>query len=224
MRKMRLCFSKTGTAVYISHLDLMRTFQRAFLRAELPVRHTEGFNPHAFVSIALPLSVGFSSVCELLDFDLEDETPVESVPGRLNCALPDGIRVSGCYASQRPIRDLMYIAFDIQLIYDNGIPENAGKDLDILFAQGNLTVLKKSKKRKKAGKETEVNIAPLIQRISFAEENGILHCSAVLRAQDPGLNPRYLIKVIETYAPALAPDFSRYHRNSVYDRDLLRFF
>ena len=57
----RLLFSKTGRAKYISHLDLMRTFQRAFFRSGIQIRHTEGFNPHPFVSIALPLSVGYSS-------------------------------------------------------------------------------------------------------------------------------------------------------------------
>ena len=57
----RLLFSKTGRAKYISHLDLMRTFQRAFARAGIAIKHTEGFNPHPFVSIALPLSVGYSS-------------------------------------------------------------------------------------------------------------------------------------------------------------------
>ena len=66
MAEHRLLFSKTGRARYISHLDLMRTFQRAFFRADIPIKHTEGFNPHAFVSIALPLSVGFSSECEIL--------------------------------------------------------------------------------------------------------------------------------------------------------------
>ena len=55
----RLLFSKTGRAKYISHLDLMRTFQRAFFRSGIQIRHTEGFNPHPFVSIALPLSVGY---------------------------------------------------------------------------------------------------------------------------------------------------------------------
>ena len=49
----RLLFSKTGRAKYISHLDLMRTFQRAFARAGIQIKHTEGFNPHPFVSIAL---------------------------------------------------------------------------------------------------------------------------------------------------------------------------
>ena len=66
----RLRFSKTGRAKYISHLDLMRTFQRAFLRAGIEITHTEGFNPHAFVSIPLPLSVGFASQFEVLEFEL----------------------------------------------------------------------------------------------------------------------------------------------------------
>ena len=70
MPKHRLAFSKADTAKYISHLDLMRTFQRAFLRAGLPIKHTEGFNPHAFVSIPLPLSVGYSSACEVLECEL----------------------------------------------------------------------------------------------------------------------------------------------------------
>ena len=58
MPKHRLAFSKADTAKFISHLDLMRTFQRSFLRAGIAIKHTEGFNPHAFVSIPLPLSVG----------------------------------------------------------------------------------------------------------------------------------------------------------------------
>ena len=53
----RLLFEKKGSAVWISHLDLMRLFQRAFKRADLPLKHTQGFNPRPSVSIALPLSV-----------------------------------------------------------------------------------------------------------------------------------------------------------------------
>ena len=54
----RLLFEKKGSAVWISHLDLMRLFQRAFKRADLALKHTQGFNPRPSVSIALPLSVG----------------------------------------------------------------------------------------------------------------------------------------------------------------------
>ena len=81
----RLLFEKTGNAVWISHLDLMRVFQRAFKRAGLPLTHTQGFNPRPSVSIALPLSVGVESRCELLDFDLEGEkVPNDQILERLN--------------------------------------------------------------------------------------------------------------------------------------------
>ena len=71
---LRALFQKTGNAVYLSHLDLMRLFQRAFKRAGLPLTHTQGFNPRPSVSIALPLSLGVESQCELLDFELETDT------------------------------------------------------------------------------------------------------------------------------------------------------
>ena len=56
--KLRLRFEKSGRAVYISHLDLMRTMQRTFKRAGYALKHSEGFNPHPIISILLPLSVG----------------------------------------------------------------------------------------------------------------------------------------------------------------------
>ena len=92
----RLLFAKTGRARYISHLDLMRTFQRAFFRAGVPLKHTEGFNPHPFISIALPLSVGYSSQCEILEFVLLDGVSRDEVAGRLTAVMPEGIIVHSC--------------------------------------------------------------------------------------------------------------------------------
>ena len=88
----RLLFSKTADAVWMSHLDLMRLFQRAFKRAGLPLTHTQGFNPRPSVSIALPLSVGVESNCEILDFELEgQQISCEEMFERLQGALVDGV-------------------------------------------------------------------------------------------------------------------------------------
>ena len=85
---LRALFEKKGQAVWISHLDLMRLFQRAFKRAGLALTHTQGYNPRPSVSIALPLSVGVQSHCELLDFELEGEAiPCNEIKERLNSAL-----------------------------------------------------------------------------------------------------------------------------------------
>lgn len=111
MPKHRLAFSKADTAKYISHLDLMRTFQRAFLRAGLPIKHTEGFNPHAFVSIPLPLSVGYSSACEVLECELLGEVDRDTVPARMTAALPAGITVHRCYEAARPVKELCWVNY-----------------------------------------------------------------------------------------------------------------
>ena len=123
---LRLLFSKTGNAVWISHLDLMRLFQRAFQRAGLPLTHTKGFNPRPSVSIALPMSVGVSSVCELLDFSLDgQEVPCLEIRDRLNGALVSGIRILDVYPDGGKLKNLAWMDCRLRLEYDEGLPENA---------------------------------------------------------------------------------------------------
>lgn len=93
MPELRFRFEKRGRAAYLSHLDVMRTFQRAFIRAGLRLRHSEGFNPHPKMSIALPLQLGCESVCEVLDVSLLDGEENIDMLSALNAALPEGIRV-----------------------------------------------------------------------------------------------------------------------------------
>ena len=98
MDKLRLRFKKTGRAVYISHLDLMDTIQRAFSRAEYGLKYSEGFNPRPQISIALPLSVGTGSVCEVMDFKLRCETALDDFPQRLTAAMPEAARAAASAA------------------------------------------------------------------------------------------------------------------------------
>ena len=73
MRNVRVWFKKEGTAKYISHLDLNRNMLRIIHMAKLPIWYTEGFNPHPFITFALPLSLGFSGLRESMDFKLLDD-------------------------------------------------------------------------------------------------------------------------------------------------------
>lgn len=93
MFKYRLEFSKTGETKFVSHLDLVRLFSRAFKRADLPLAYSEGFNPHPKMSIGIPLSVGLTSECELLDVELYEETDAEELKRRLNEKMPLGVSV-----------------------------------------------------------------------------------------------------------------------------------
>ena len=106
MDKYRLLFSKTGRAVYISHLDLMRTLTRAFLRAECRLKYSEGFNPHPQISIALPLSVGAESICEIMGFKLLEDRQPQDILDALSKQLPEGIEAIKVYSSERKVKEL----------------------------------------------------------------------------------------------------------------------
>ena len=132
----RLLFSKQGEAVWISHLDLMRLMQRAFKRANLPLTHTQGFNPRPSVSIAMPLSVGTESLCELLDFELEgEEIPCEDIMRRLNAVLVKGVKVHACCKSGRKLKELALLKCRLALYYDAGVPADAAQRITELFSR-----------------------------------------------------------------------------------------
>ena len=214
MPKHRLAFSKADTAKFISHLDLMRTFQRAFLRADIAVKHTEGFNPHAFVSIPLPLSVGFSSACEVLECQVLN-VPLEEVPARMNAALPAGITVTRCYEAVRPVKELCYVNYIVTLEYEAGAPFGAERDIQALLERDSLVMTKRSKKAKSGF--TEVDLIPLIARASVEERRDTIALDLVLKAQNPGLNPELVVAAVREHCPDASPDFVSIHRRAVLD-------
>lgn len=215
MSKLRLLFIKEAQASYISHLDLMRTFQRAFPRTELDIKHTQGYHPHPILSIVLPLPVGQSSDCELLDFEVTQEADGHGIADKLNTGMPAGLRVLDCYPAVRPIRDLAYLRADVTFEYDNGVPADAAARITELLRRPELVIQKRTKR-----KELEdVDIAPMIQDVSFTEGEGVVTGTVTVQAQNPGLNPQLLEKAVSRYLPNLTPDFTRIRRRAILDAE-----
>lgn len=216
----RLLFEKTGNAVWISHLDLMRLFQRSFKRAGLPLTHTQGFNPRPSVSIALPLSVGVESVCELLDFELDGtEVTCDEICQRLNACLTDGVRVLAVYDQGKKIGGIALLHCQVILEYDKGVPDGAVEALTGLFSQKSLLVSKKTK----SGLQ-EQDIIPMIRKLNITQ-SGANHVmlDACICCQNPTLNPMQLTAAIARYLPEFVPDFSRCKRLEIYDSDEIVF-
>ena len=209
----RILFEKTGNAVWISHLDLMRLFQRAFKRAGLPLTHTQGFNPRPSVSIALPLSVGVESRCELLDFELDGESvPCEEICHRLNANLVEGVKVLKVYDDGLKIKHIALLDCTVTLEYDQGVPVGAVEAITSLFGREALTVEKKGKNG-----IVDQDIIPMIRRISVSEASDAVVLRALVCCQNPTLNPMQLPAAIEKYLPELKPDFARCARLEIYD-------
>ena len=209
----RLLFAKTGNGVWISHLDLMRLFQRAFKRGGLNLKHTQGFSPRAVVSIALPLSVGVESVCEILDFELvgQDELTCEEIRDKLNATMPAGIRVLEVYDSDVKIKHMTHLRCKLTLEYDSGIPVGAEDAIRALFARDSVTVMKKGKNG-----PVEQDIIPMIQSVELSrlsEQELMLEC--VVCAQNPSLNPAQIVAAIEANCPEYNPNFAKIRREEV---------
>ncbi len=213
MDKLRLRFEKTGRAVYISHLDLMTTMQRAFARAGLALKYSEGFNPHPLISILLPLSVGTASVCELMDFRLREEAELSALPERLTKVLPEGIRVQEAYPTERKSAQLKWLEIEGTMEYDRGAPEPAR--LADFFSQGEIIIEKKTKRG-----IGQTDIRPAIRSIRFETADGDIRLHAVLSAQEPTLNPELLVSALRQLEPGLVPDFAEFTRLETYDAEM----
>ena len=209
----RALFEKTGNAVWISHLDLMRLFQRAFKRAGLPLTHTQGYNPRPSVSIALPLSVGVQSSCELLDFDLDGmDISCDEICRRLNDALVEGVRVRQVYADGQKIKHLALLRSRLTLEYDDGVPAGAADAVSALLSRSSLTVEKKSKSG-----IVEHDIIPMLRRFDVAQGDREVTIEVLACCQNPTLNPMQIVAAVEKYLPELKPNYALCSRMELYD-------
>lgn len=215
MDKLRLRFAKKGKAVYISHLDLMRTLQRAFLRAGYSLKYSEGFNPHPVISILLPLSVGACSECELMDFQLTADADLAELPERLTAAMPEGITALEAYACERKVKELKWLRISGKLEYDARDAATMRDGLQAFFARPEIVIAKKTKRGM-----GESDIASAIREIGFTAGEDCVYLSAVISAQEPTLNPDHLVSALTQLAPELAPDFAEFTRLEVYDEKM----
>ena len=205
MFKMRFCFEKNGAAAYISHLDLMKALQRSFVRAGLPVKYSQGFNPHIEMSIVVPLSTGYETRCDLCDLDLVvDELPDNFVES-LNAVMPRGMKVLHAGAADRPVREIAYCSYEIIL------PKGDADAMKTLFGQP-VTLEKRSKRGRR-----EVNLQDYIKQLEFAAEGENTICRCVLTAGNDPLNPMYLTQALKNAGLVEEDATAKYIRTGILD-------
>ena len=198
----------------MSHLDTMRLMQRAFRRAGVLLHHSQGYTPHAYVSVILPLSVGVESVCEIMEYEIDDDFVI--TPQEMNAVLPEGVRVLEIYESARKSKELTHLIAELDLEYDNvlGDPE----EISQLLAMPSLLVEKKTKR----GIE-ETDIRPMLTEYSVTSTEKHVKIICTVCAQNPSLNPMLLVSAIERYLPHLKPSFAKCRRLEVLDAQGQRF-
>lgn len=202
MHKYVLKFSKDGYFKYTSHLDLLRFFKRSFKRAKIKLEFSQGFNPHPKIGFAQPLSLGYESDYEILEFETRElENEVEMLES-LRVFMPQGLNILKCKKYNLGGKSLA--AITSSALYEIKIP--LGKTDSSIFqgcekflTEDEILVLKKKKKGKE--KEfVEVNIAQMIRDIQFEIKDGILILRSLLDAgSDSNLSPELLITALLNY-------------------------
>ena len=177
--RVRIKFSKTGAMKYVGHLDVMRYFQKAIRRAEIPAALTDGFHPHMRMSFAAPLGVGVTSQAEYFDLDLENGPAPENLVERLNREMTPGFHVQ-CAVQVPEEKGAKGMSQVAAADYRVTLSNRRDMRMDRLFQQiplflgaTSLPVIRKTKRGEK-----EVDIRPLIHCLRAEQEGIFLRLSA----------------------------------------------
>lgn len=194
MRNVRIFFRKFAECRYISHLDLNRVMLRAVTKSRLDIWRTEGFNRHAYITFALPLSLGFSSECESMDFRLlDDEMDLSEIPARLNSCLPDGLRVVDCKEAKYKPADIDTALYEVLLTSDDISISELYDALEELLESDEIAVEKKTKKGFKT-----VNLKEYVKAYALSSDEDTARLSVTLPAgSSVNINPSLLVTALE---------------------------
>ncbi|ACL75672.1 TIGR03936 family radical SAM-associated protein [Ruminiclostridium cellulolyticum] len=167
MTIIRVKFRRGDEVKFISHLDLMKVFERAIRRARLPIAYSQGFNPHPCMVFGLPLGVGVTSEAEYGDFEItDDEMPAQEFVDKLNEQLPAGIEILSA-KKKLSKQNIMATIAAAEYIVIVGTPAECNEKtikgtIDKYLLQKEIIV----KKRTKSGVK-DVNIRDMIFDLNF---------------------------------------------------------
>lgn len=167
MPMVRIFFSKMGRAKYTSHLDLMRLMTRALRRTKLPCWYTQGFNPHLYMTFALPIALGMEGRCESVDLRLTEYVPFDEIVARMNAALPPDIRAIRAAAPRLEPASIAWADYTVRLAYAD--PAAIRDKLSGFLAQPTIEVVKRTKKVEKT-----IDIKPLTGVLNAQVQDGEL--------------------------------------------------
>jgi len=166
LSSVRVKFFRGEEVKFISHLDLMKMYERALRRSGVPIAYSQGFNPHPQMVFGLPLSVGVTSESEYADFELEGNMDPGEFMQRLNGSLPEGIRIVDAAVKKAGSNIMAAIAgasYDIMASTDSNLDMEVLKDKLRQFLDKEEIYVEKEAK----GKIKQINIRPMIYNMEI---------------------------------------------------------
>ena len=188
MRNVRILLYKKDRLKFVSHLDMNRFMTRILPLSKIPVWYTEGFNPHPYLTFALPLSLGFESEYEILDIRVvDDDFTNEMVKDALNRVMPEYIQAYEVVDADKKVGKIGFAEFKITF---SEYPQDLPQRLTTFLLQESILVEKTGKK----GKVSTIDLAPKIKKFSLDAEDDSLVLNVTLPAGGAdNVNPTLLL-------------------------------
>lgn len=187
MKNVRLFYKKHGPLRFVSHLDMNRFMTRIIRLSAVPVWYTEGFNKHPYITFALPLSLGFNSEYEVMDFRFDlDDFPIEKAKEMIASVCPEGMEIIALSEPVFKAGKIAFADFKIKFAKDSGADVNTLREF---LSAEEIIVSKKTKK----GEIKEINIAEKLCEYEVYCENGAVALKLRLPAGgQENINPKTL--------------------------------
>lgn len=213
----RIKFAKTGRTKYISHLDLMRCFQRCIRRLELPIAYSEGFHPHMLLTLAGALSLGFESQGEILELQLKEEMKPEDVMTQMQTIVPDGLKILSCYVPRHKMAQLGYAEYQVTLPCEDAAQLH--RQWDEFLAQPEILAVKKTKRGMR-----EMDLKEQTECLSVTEyEDCLVLCLRLPAGSKVNINPALFIETFEK-TEHVSFGFPKYCRMKLLTTEKTEFF
>lgn len=208
----RFKFRKVGDLQFISHRDLLSVMTKIFVRAKAPLWYSKGFNPHAKLIFALPLSVGVQSECEYLDVRVERAIPPSELMEHINAEVTEELRFIDAYYPETALEDIYWAEYDFT-IKTEGADENMAREIEGLLTAEQVIILKKAKDKHEKIYFKEVDIAPYVRDVSVKFDGGLIKINAKLSASinqtHPHINPENIVTMLKDKLGILSGDVMR---------------
>ena len=208
----RFKFRKVGNLQFISHLDLQKAMAKVLVRAKAPLWYSKGFNPHAKLIFALPLSVGAQSECEYLDVRVERAIPPLELMEHINYELTEELRFLDAYYAETALEDIYWAEYDFS-IKTEGADENMALEIEKLLKAEQVIILKKAKDKYKKIFFKEVDIAEYVRDVSVKFEDETIKINAKLSASinqtHPHINPENIVTMLKDKLSILSGDVTK---------------
>ena len=171
----RINYEVKGSLAFLSHLEVMRLWQRAMLRCHLPIAWTQGFNPRPKLSLGPARNVGVEGLSEYLDAEFDGMVKSTELIEKLNSILPEGVTVlkvreipQGTKMLEAVINEAVY-----KVSFLNGMPEDAAQKTADLMAAEECLYIRKSPKGEK-----EIDLRSYILGMEIKEDDLMLSVKA----------------------------------------------